>query len=80
MTIPTRLFVRQQIIDLTWDMESTEDRDKKKTYLIHDHFKSFTQLDYKQFGIDNVKISAYIPNMNAFAERFVRSIPMVFLF
>ncbi len=73
-TNSTGLFIRQQIIDFSWTIEAAEDRDKKKTYLIHDQLTAFDQLDYKQFCITNVKISAYAPNMNAFAERFVRSI------
>ncbi len=66
-THPTRNFVRQQIIEFSYDLN-------KPAYLIHDGDQSFNSINYKDFGIKDIKISPKAPNMNAFAERFVGSI------
>jgi len=65
---PTRLFVRQQLIEFRWDFD-----DGKKVYLIHDGSDEFKYINYKDFNITNIKISPNAPNMNAYCERFVKS-------
>ena len=46
----------------------------KQLYLIHDNSGELKYFDYKSLGITEVKIAAYSPNLNAYAERFVRSV------
>ncbi|GMT50379.1 MAG: hypothetical protein IEMM0008_1918 [bacterium] len=67
-THPTRNFVRQQIIEFSYDLGD------RPAYLIHDGDPSFNSINYKDFGIKDIKISPKAPNMNAFAERFIGSI------
>ena len=64
----TREFVRQQIIDFE------ESFDNKHAYLIHDNGSQYTTIDYSDYGITGVRTGIRAPNMNAHAERFVRSI------
>jgi len=64
---PTHEFVRQQIIQFSEDVPG-------KKYLIHDNGPELCALDYSAYGIEGVCTSVKSPNMNAFAERFVRSI------
>jgi putative transposase len=71
---PTGLFIRNQLIEFSYYIEKSEELRKKKVYLIHDQYKAFKNLDYKQLGINNVITSYQAPNMNAYAERFVRSV------
>jgi putative transposase len=59
---PSREFVRQQIIDFTYD-------DKESKTLIYDNAPQFTSIDYSDYGITGVNISLASPNMNAFVER-----------
>lgn len=60
---PSREFVRQQIIELTYDS------DDPKT-LIFDNALQFTSINYHpDYGITGVNISLASPNMNAFVER-----------
>jgi hypothetical protein len=66
-TNPTREFVRQQLIEFTWDLNG------EKVYLIHDGSGEFCNINYDDLGIEGIKISANAPNMNAFAERFICS-------
>jgi putative transposase len=50
---------------------------KQKRYLIHDRDPLYTQeflTMLKDVGIESVKLPARSPNLNAYAERFVRSI------
>ena len=62
---PTREWVRQQIIAFSECLNKT-------VYLIHDNAQQF-KLDYLQYNIKEICISANAPNMNAIAERFVMS-------
>ncbi|OVE79606.1 hypothetical protein BVY01_02020, partial [bacterium I07] len=63
---PTREFVRQQLIEFTNGLNHV-------VYLIHDQAAQF-DLNYVAYGIKGIKISAYAPNMDAIAERFVGSV------
>ena len=65
---PSGNFLRQQFI------EFEEILDGKHIHLIHDHGSDFMTLNYAFYGITNVVTSIKAPNMNAIAERFVRSI------
>jgi len=59
---PSREFVRQQIIDFTYN------DDESKT-LVYDNAPQFTSIDYSDYGITGINISLSSPNMNAFVER-----------
>ena len=67
-TNPNMHFVRNQFTSFMYD------RQNKTTHLIHDNSGELKYFDYKSLGITEVKIAAYSPNLNAFAERFVRSV------
>ncbi len=43
-------------------------------YLIHDNSGELKWFPYDEYGITGVSTTPYSPNMNAYAERFVRSI------
>jgi putative transposase len=64
---PSYQFVRQRLITFS------EKRPEEKTYLIHDNSPELDQ-NYEAFNITGVATSIGAPNMNAYAERFVRSI------
>ena len=64
---PSREFVRQQLIRFS------ECR-KEKAYLIHDRSPELCCLCYEDYGIQDVTTSTKAPNMNAVAERFIRSV------
>ena len=66
---PTRQFVRNQLTGFMYNRI-----DSGKTYIIHDRASAFTRQDYRGLGITNIITSVKAPNMNSFAERFVRSI------
>ncbi len=66
---PSMNFVQQRLSDFTWNRNT-----KEKIYLIHDNFSSFIYIDYEAFDIIDVRITTYSPNLNAFAERFIRSL------
>jgi putative transposase len=59
---PSREFVRQQVIDVTYD-------DKDSKILIYDNAPQFTSINYSDYGITGVNISLASPNMNSFVER-----------
>jgi len=59
---PSREFVRQQIIDFTYD-------DEEAKTLIYDNAPQFTSINYSDYGITGVNISIASPNMNSFFER-----------
>jgi hypothetical protein len=43
-------------------------------HLIHDNSGELKHFPYQQYGIKGVATVPYSPNMNAYAERFVRSV------
>ena len=65
---PTREFVRQQLI------EFEEYLNYKHAYLIHDNGSQYITIDYEDYGITGKATGKRSPNMNVYAERFVRSI------
>ena len=65
---PTREFVRQQLI------EFEEYLNNEHAYLIHDNGSQFFGLEYSDYGMTVQSTAIRSPNMNAYAERFVRSI------
>ncbi len=64
---PTREFVRQQIIDFTYDLPET-------VTLIHDNGSQFTSIDFTQYNIKAVNTSVAAPNMNVYVERLIGSV------
>lgn len=67
-TNPVMRFVRNQLAAFMFD------RPGKPTHLIHDNSGELRWFDYASLGITGVAITPYSPNMNPFAERFVRSV------
>jgi len=65
---PSKCFVTQQLF--AW----REDKEREKVYLIHDNALAFSTVNYDACNVRSVPTSPYAPNMNAIAERFVRSI------
>lgn len=64
---PTKEFVRQRIMDF-------RNSQSGKIYLIHDNGPELCAMNYTNYGITDIKTSIRAPNMNAFAERFVKSV------
>ncbi len=64
---PTIQFIRNRLSGFMFD------RDGIKTMLIHDNSGELKWFDYESIGITDVAITPYSPNLNAYAERFVRS-------
>lgn len=64
---PAKEFLKQQVIEL-------ENKVKQSIYLIHDRDPVFMSFPWAFYNITNVFTSVQSPNMNAVAERFVRSI------
>jgi transposase InsO family protein len=64
---PTREFVRQQIIDFTYDLPET-------VTLIHDNGSQFISIDFTQYNIKAVNTSVAAPNMNVYVERLIGSV------
>ena len=65
---PSKRFVEQQLSDWRWDQE------EKMVYLIHDNDPTFVHINYNLYGIRNVPTSVRAPDMNCYAERFVKSV------
>ncbi|MGD9202139.1 MAG: integrase core domain-containing protein [Chitinispirillia bacterium] len=63
---PLKEFVRQQLIEF-------ESEIGRIAYMIHDNAAQFT-LDYLSYSIKEVRISIKASDMNAIAERFVKSV------
>jgi putative transposase len=71
---PTDAWMRQVARNLT---SSGDDLTSKRRYLIRDRDTKFTSgfdMVFKSIGIEALKLPARSPNLNASAERFVRSI------
>ncbi|MBN2532994.1 MAG: transposase [Spirochaetales bacterium] len=66
--IPDAFFVRNQLNGFM------EDREGKKTFLIHDGSGEFVSQNYKELEIHNIRLSPESPDMNAYAERFIGSL------
>jgi hypothetical protein len=64
---PNSEFVRQQMIFFDKEVPGGK-------YLIHDNSPELKTFDYERYGIKDVPISTYVPDMNCFAERFIGSI------
>ncbi|MBL7047485.1 MAG: transposase [Candidatus Marinimicrobia bacterium] len=64
---PSREFVRQQIIDFTYDLPEA-------ITLIHDNGSQFTSIDFTQYQIKTVNTSVASPNMNVYVERLIGSV------
>ena len=67
-TNPCREFVKQQLIEFSDSIM------EEKVYLIHDRSSELCCLRYEDYGVTDVTTSTKAPNMNAIAERFVRSV------
>ncbi len=67
-TNPCREFVRQQLI------EFSDSIIEQRIYLIHDRSPELCCFHYEDYGVKDVTTSTKAPNMNAIAERFVRSV------
>jgi hypothetical protein len=63
---PDIKFLRNQLSDF--------EHEHPGAYLIHDNSGELRNFPYKQYNFKDVAIVPYTPNMNAYAERFVRSI------
>jgi putative transposase len=64
---PTREFVRQRIIDFSYEYS-----DKKN--LVHDNAAQFTTIDFSQYDINSHNTAPASPNMNAYTERVIGTI------
>jgi transposase InsO family protein len=65
---PNKNFVQQSLLNWRWDWK------RPPVYLIHDNDSVFNSIDYSGYDIKDVRTSLKAPNMNAVAERFVRSV------
>ncbi|WP_223292849.1 integrase core domain-containing protein [Breznakiella homolactica] len=63
---PNRLFLKNQFIEFEYTHPGTT--------LIHDNSGEFRFFPYQDYSFNHVSILPYCPNMNAYAERFVRSL------
>jgi transposase InsO family protein len=63
---PNIQFLRNQFSDF--------EQEHPGSYLIHDNSGELRHFPYSQYNFKDVAIVPYSPNMNAYAERFVRSI------
>lgn len=67
-TNPNMQFLRNQLKAFMFD------RIGVKTHLIHDNSGELKWCDYPSLGIRGISTCPYSPNMNAHAERFIRSV------
>jgi putative transposase len=65
---PTKIFVKNQMAAFR------EKYPHHKVHLIHDNGPELCAVDYGPFKIKGIRTSIRAPNMNAYAERFVRSV------
>ena len=63
---PNRLFLKNQFTEFEYKYPGS--------YLIHDNSGELKWFPYTEYNIKAVSIAPYSPNMNAYAERFVRTI------
>jgi transposase InsO family protein len=63
---PTINFLRLQFSEFEYNFPDS--------YLIHDNSGELRNFPYDQYHFNHVATSPYSPNMNAFAERFIRSV------
>ena len=64
------MFVNQQLRHFTEDFVMNN----KYIHLIHDNSGELKYINYSGFNIRDVRTTVYSPDMNAYAERFVRTI------
>ena len=64
---PTREFVRQRIIDFSYEYSG-------KKNLVHDNAAQFTTIDFSQYDINSQNTALASPNMNAYTERVIGTI------
>jgi transposase InsO family protein len=65
-THPTIPFLRLQLSDFEYNHPGT--------FLIHDNSGELRYFPYREYKFTSIPITPYSPNMNAYAERFVRSV------
>ena len=65
---PSKSFVTNQLFG--W----RDGKHEEKVYLIHDNDSAFSAVNYDACKVESVPTTPYSPNMNAYAERFVRTI------
>ena len=65
-TNPNRQFLRNQFSEFEYEYPDST--------IIHDNSGELRWFPYEQYNFKNIRIVPYSPNMNAYAERFVRSI------
>ncbi|WP_169517939.1 integrase core domain-containing protein [Sediminispirochaeta bajacaliforniensis] len=64
---PSMAFIRNQLSAFMFDRIDTQ------VLLSHDNSGELAWFDYRSLSITQVKLPPYSPNLNAFAQRFVRS-------
>jgi transposase InsO family protein len=79
MEIKTRKIVQYAVtaspnIQFLHNQFSVFEHEHPGATLIHDNSGELKWFPYKQYNIKHVAIVPYSPNMNAYAERFVRSV------
>ena len=65
-TNPNRLFLKNQLTEFIYKHPNAT--------LIHDNSGELKWFPYEEYDINHVNIVPYSPNMNSYAERFVRSV------
>ena len=69
-TNPNTLFINQQLQAVIWESWEKDE----KIHLIHDNDILFKPINFESFNIKSVRTSWKSPNINAVAERFIRSL------